>query len=155
MTTTELVILDVITAAETATTEMREHGLTANYIEFRPGSEGRRWDHETRDFTRPCFPQVRLHGTPQQFLAWVEHLQVERIHVKRRDMDACLNAGIDRHDLCWLLGASVAREGKQHLPGIDVDWHRKKSGRRGDDAWITPQELRIALVALGLTGGQS
>jgi hypothetical protein len=147
-------MLGVLDAAEIAIDEMREHGLTANHIEFRPGSEGRRWDHKTQDFTRPCFPQVRLHGTPQQFLAWAEHLQVERIHVKRRDMDTCLNAGIDRDGLCWLLGGSVAREGKQHLPGITVDWRRQKSGRRGDDAHITLPELRTTLGALGITGGE-
>jgi hypothetical protein len=162
VTTTEPVILGVLDAAEIAITEMRQHGLTANYIEFRPGSNGRRWDHKTKDFTRPCFPQVRLHGTPQQFLTWVEHLQIERIHVKRRDSDTCLNAGIDYSGLFWSVGASVDRPVDQpHLPGITVDWERQRSGRRGNDASITLAELRTTLAALGVApafdtkGGQS
>lgn len=158
ITTEQPVMVDLLTAAEMAVALMRQHNLTTGSIEINPGwPKARRWNSQTGDMSRPVLTSVRLHmSNPVAFLTWCEHLNMDRIHVRRRDMDTCLNANIDRDGLCWMVGSSLRRpyDGK-HLPGIAVDWRRQPSGRRGNDAWITLPDLRATFAALGVGGGDA
>lgn len=157
MTTTEPVMIDVLTAAETAITEMRQHNLTTRTLQIKPGWPGARgWNRDEQAWTRPRLTEIQLSmfGQPAEFLRWAEHLSVERIRVQRRDFDTCLHANIDRDGLCWSIHTDTHRPADgQHLPGIAVEWIRQSSGRRGNEAWITLPDLRVTFAALGITGG--
>lgn len=147
-------MIDVLTATEMAVAEARKHHLPIGSIEVQPGSTtAKRWNAATRDFTRPVLPQVTLcvFSRPDAFLAWAEHLDVERVHVERRALDTCLHADVDLYGLTWSLNSDLSRlEKGPHLPGITVDWPRYPSGRQKDSAWISLQDLRTTLSALGL-----
>lgn len=147
-------MIDVLTAAEMAIAEARRHHLPIGSIEVAPGSTtAKRWSAATRDFTRPVLPKVTLcvFSQPAAFLAWAEHLDVERVHVERRALDTCLHADVDLYGLTWSINSSLSRP-KQgpHLPGITVDWPRRPSGRARDEAWIPLSDLRTTLTALGV-----
>ena len=147
-------MIDLLTAADMALAEIRKHDLSTETLEIKPGSPTtRKWSTRTGDFTRPYLPTVTLNmfSRPVAFLAWVEHLDVERVRVHRRALDTCLYADVDLYGLCWEVNSSVDRPGSgPHLPGITVDWIRQRSGRRGDDAWISPLDLRATLSVLGV-----
>jgi hypothetical protein len=158
-TTVQPVMIDILTAAEHAIAVMRQHNLTTGTFEVKPGMPGAKgWNFTEKAYTRPILTEIQLcmFGKPAAFLRWAEHLNVERIRVKRRDLDACLHADTDRDGLRWSIHTDTSRPvDGQHLPGITVNWIRQHSGRRGDEAWITLPELRATFTALGITlGGQ-
>lgn len=147
-------MIDVLTAAEMAVAEIRKHNLFVSSIELTPGSEGsRKHNWRTGEMTRPCLPQVsmRMFSRPEAFLAWCEHLDVERIRVTRRAFDTCLHADTDLYGLCWAVHSSMSRpKSGPHLPGIKPTWWRQPSGRASDDGWITLPDLRVTFAALGV-----
>lgn len=157
MTTTEPITVDVLDAAAILTTETRQNGLTVHTFEIHPGRQG---VDEPRRQVPAQLTEIRLHlfGKPDLFLRWIEHLQVEQVHVHRRAFDTCLHASAVLHGLRWRINGDVSRpydSGRYlpHLPGIIVDWAKQPSGRRGDDAYITLPELRTTVAALGIAGG--
>ena len=147
-------MIDVLTATDMALEEIRKHSLPVVTLEITPGSPtSHKYDWHTKDYTRPVLPQVslRLFGKPAGFLAWCEHLDAERIWVKRRDLDTCLHANVDLYGLCWSMNSLVSRpDAGPHLPGVAVAWERQPSGRAGNEAVISLQDLRVALTALGV-----
>ena len=163
--TVQPVMVDILTAAETAIAVMRQHNLTTGTFQVKPGWRGARsWDFAAKTYTRPVLTEIELcmFSNPAEFLRWAEYLNVERIRVQRRDLDTCLHADTDRGGLRWSIHTSTGRPfDGNHLPGITVDWIRQSSGRRGNEAWIRLPDLRVTFAALGITetvdakGGQS
>jgi hypothetical protein len=143
--------MDLLTATETAIAEIRKTGLYVGRLDVQPEIPGARRDPDTQDWTCPRLAEVGLmmFSRPDAFLAWAEHLAPDRVSVQRRDWDTCLHFWVDRIGVTWRVSGSVSRPEGKHLPGIDVDWERQPSGRRGDHAWITVAELRTALTVLG------
>lgn len=145
-------MIDVLTATEMALAEIRKHSLPVISLDITPGSPAsHKWNWRTKNHTRPVLTQVslRLFHKPAAFLAWCEHLDAERIRVKRRDLDTCLHADVDLYGLCWSMHSSVSRpDAGPHLPGIAVAWERQPSGRAGNEAVVSLQDLRVTLTAL-------
>lgn len=153
------VMVDILAATEQAIAVMRRHNLTAGTLKAIPGQPGAKgWNFTEKTYARPILTEIQLSmfGKPAEFLRWAEHLDVERIFVKRRDFDTCLHANADRDGLRWSIHSDVPRpvDGK-HLPGITVDWARQESGRRGNEAYISLSDLRAALTALGIVDGDA
>jgi hypothetical protein len=148
---------ELLDVTETAARFIREHGLYAHSLEAKPGyAHATRFSHNTGRH-EPVKPTVTvmMFNRPVEFLRWVDHLQVGRIVVKRRDHDTCLWFSWDReHDgqvITWHAASTLPRPADSpHLPGIVVEWDRLPSGRRGDDAWITAEDLRTAMTNLGV-----
>jgi hypothetical protein len=141
---------EVLDTMATAAKLISEHGLPGTHLDFACGSStAHRWNPETRDFTLPVLPEVTviLSSTPHGFVRWCEALGAGQVAVERRELDVCLHATIDRDGITWNLAGSVSRRGGRGLPGITVDWKRTRSGRRGNHAVITIDDLRATIAA--------
>jgi hypothetical protein len=143
---------EVLAGMNAADTLIREHGLSVDRINVQPGAPTAfRRNPATGEWNLPTLPtiEVMMFGQPLAFLAWCRAIHAERVRVKRRDLDTCMWTHVDMDGFNWRLAGDVRRpDSGAHLPGITPDWERQRSGRRGDEAWISVDELDATVALL-------
>lgn len=128
--------------------------LNVNRVEVAPRSPGAtRWNRETQTSDLPSLTTINVSAAQDwrrrdslSFTAWCRAIGATVAWVHRRELDTCLHAWADRDGYTWRVSSAVGRpDNGPHLPGIRVEWERTDSGRLGNKARVSVDDLEIAL----------